>query len=88
MRKKGATVTLAVMADQTKLSPYSSSKGIQFPKGLHVVVQENSWMEENLITDWIKKVWKRHPDGLLCHLILLVLVSFCGHLMQEVKDIL
>lgn len=92
--KQRCTVMLAVTADGAKLPPYvifkrkTIPKGVQFPKGLHVAVQENGWMEKNLMIDWVKKVWQRRPGGLLRRPSLLVLDSFRGHLMQEVKDVL
>lgn len=35
-----------------------------------------------------KKVWKRHPDGLLCCPSPLVLNNLQGHLILETNDIL
>lgn len=88
--KQRCTVMLAVTADGRKLPPYvilkrkTLPKG-NFPRGVHVRVQEKGWMTADLMVDWIKTVWGRRPGGLL-YPSMLVLDSFRGHLVERVRE--
>lgn len=90
--KQRCTVMLAVTSDGRKLPPYiifrrkTIPKGSKFPAGVHVMAQEKGWMNCELMLDWIEKVWKRRPGALLRKKSLLVLDSFRGHLIQDVKS--
>lgn len=57
------TVVLAAMADGRKLKPYIIFKGVRRIQeldripGVVVVQSGNGWMTEDLITDWLERVW-------------------------------
>lgn len=91
--KQRCTVMLAVTADGRKLPPYvvfkrkTQPKG-QFPRKIHVRVQENSWMDVRLVQDWVRTVWGARPGAMLNLPALLVLDSFKGHLVDSVKTTL
>ena len=61
------------------------AKGIKFPAGIHVRFQEKGWMDEKLMKDWVNKVWNRRSGALLKKPAMLVLDSFRGHLVDDVK---
>ena len=68
--KQRCTVMLAITADGHKLLPYAIFKHATLPKeklptGIVVRVQQNSWMTEDLIMDWLKTVWFWRPGALL-----------------------
>lgn len=92
--KLRCTVMLAITADGRKLPPYiifkrkTIPKGVQFPRGIHVRVQTKGWMDFPLMVDWIKTVWNVRPGALLKQPAMLVLDSFRGHLVNEVKQLL
>jgi len=52
--KQRCTVMLAITADGGKLPPYVIFKTLpkeKFPPGMHVRVQENGWMDQDLVND-------------------------------------
>ena len=63
-------------------------KQTRFPSGIHVRVQPKGWMDVELMLDWVKTAWNRRPGALLKQPALLVLDSFRGHLVNEVKELL
>jgi len=88
--KQRCTVMLAVTADGGKLPPYVIFKRKtlpkeKFPPGFHVRVQEKGWMDQDLVKDWVDKVWDRGPGALRRQKAMLVLDSFRGHLNEDVK---
>jgi hypothetical protein len=88
--KQRCTVMLAVTADGGKLPPHVIFKRKtlpkeKFPPGIHVRVQEKGWMDQDLVKDWIDKVWDRRPGALRRQKAMLVLDSFRGHLNEDVK---
>lgn len=89
--KQRCTVMLAITSDGRKLPPYVIFKRKTmpketFPKGIIVRVQENGWMTDDLVVDWLNTVWNRRPGGLLRQRSMLVLDSFRGHLTDKVKS--
>ncbi|KAM8924010.1 LOW QUALITY PROTEIN: uncharacterized protein RCH25_008770 [Pelodytes ibericus] len=88
--KARITVMLAVLADGTKLPPYVVLKRRTMPKeilpsGVIVQVQKKGCMDESLVLDWLKVVWRRH-QGIQCKRRgMLVLDAFRGHLTPKVK---
>jgi hypothetical protein len=91
--KNRFTVMLACTADGGKLPPYvvfkrkTMPKGVKWPKGVEVRVQEKGWMDTNLVRDWIKTVWGRRPGG-VSRRSLLVLDAFRAHTSDDVKSML
>lgn len=88
--KLRVTVMLACLADGSKLPPYVILKRKTMPKealpkGVFVRVQENGWMTEELMNDWMKVVWNRRPGAALAKRGMLVLDAFRGHLTDTVK---
>jgi hypothetical protein len=59
------TVVLAAMADGRKLKPYVIFKGVRRSQeldripGVVVALSRNGWMTEDLIADWLERVWGR-----------------------------
>lgn len=89
--KQRCTVMLAVTADGRKLPPFVIFKRKTVPKmklgaRIHIRAQENGWMNEELMQDWIDTVWGKRPGALLRLPSLLVLDSFKGHLVESVKE--
>ena len=88
--KQRYTVMLEVTANGAKLPPYVIFKRKtlpkeKFPSGIHVRVQEKGWMDQDLVKDWVDKVWDRKPGALRRQKSMLVLDSFRGHLNEDVK---
>ena len=65
--KQRITVCLAAMTDGTKLPPFVVLKGKRMPKDVacipNVIVRmsKNAWMDENLTSEWVDKIWKGVP---------------------------
>lgn len=82
---------LTVLADGKKLPPYVILKWKNLPKnesflpGLIVKAQEKGWLDNELLLEWIKRVWNQQPGALLKHPGMLVMDSFRGHLTDNVK---
>jgi hypothetical protein len=90
--KQRCAVMLAVTANWDKLPPYVIFKRKtlpkeKFPPGIHVRVQENGWMDQDLVKDWVNKVWDRRPGALRRQKARLVLDSFRGHFKEDVKKL-
>jgi hypothetical protein len=56
---------LCSLADGEKLPPYVILKRKSMPKemlpsGIIIRVEENGWMDETLVDDWLKTVWVKH----------------------------
>ncbi|KAM7287750.1 hypothetical protein ISCGN_031441 [Ixodes scapularis] len=88
--RQRCTVMLCVTADGRKLPPYAIFKrktipAEEFPSGVIVRAQEKGWMNDELVVDWLKNVWKNRPGGMLVKKSLLVLDSFRGHLTPKVR---
>jgi hypothetical protein len=89
--KARISVMLGVLADGHKLPPYIILRRKTMPKeklpvGLVFRCQEKGWMTNELMTDWVKVVWKRRRGTLLDKRGMLVLDSFKGHLTQQVEE--
>jgi hypothetical protein len=87
--KSRITVMLCALADGKKLPPYVILKRKTMPKemlpsGIIIRVQENGWMDENLVVDWLKTVWGKHM-GLRRPQSVLILDAYRGHLNESVK---
>ena len=88
--KNHFTVILACTADGNKLTPavVFKRKTIpkdKFPKGIHVYVQEKGWVDEKVLSKWLKQVWFSRPGGLLKKPALLVWDMFRAHLTDTIK---
>lgn len=88
--RQRCTVMLCITADGRKLPPYIIFKrkdvpNEKFPKGVVIRAQENGWMNNELVVDWLKTVWENRTGGLLAKKSLLVLDSFRGHLTDKEK---
>ena len=55
--------------------------------GMIYSAQENSWMEETLMLEWIEKVWKPFTEKCLGHFLLLF-DQFAECMTQKVQDII
>ena len=59
---------------------------MQFPNGAHYTVQENAWMDERLMLEWIDTVLKPWADGAPDNIRPFVLLdSYRCHLTNPVK---
>lgn len=88
--KLRCTVMLCALADGTKLRPYVIFKrktlpSTPLPPGIVVRVEDNSWMNSDLVIDWIQAIWEKRPGALLARRSMLVLDSFRGHCTDAVK---
>ena len=77
------------MADGTKLKPMVVFKRKtmpknKFPPGLLVCVQENRWVDNSVLKQWLHKVWFQRPGALMEKKSLLVWDMFCAHLTDQV----
>ena len=86
--KQRITVCLAAMADGTKLPPFVVLKGKRMLKDVasipNVIVRmsKNAWMDEDLTSEWVDKIWEGAP---LPGKRLLVWDLFKCHSTQKVK---
>ena len=79
--KNRLTVVLACAGDGSKLKPLVIFKRKTMPKiqnkhGVVVAVQEQGWMDSEIIKIWIEKVWHCQIGGLSRQRSLLVLDAF------------
>ncbi|CAG8853802.1 14387_t:CDS:2, partial [Gigaspora margarita] len=79
-----------VLADRSKLSPMVIFKDKRVPKGKYppgivVRMQDNGWIDEELMKEWLETVWKQRPKEQNKR-SLLVFDSFEGHLITIVKN--
>jgi len=89
--KNRFTCVLAVLADGTKLPPMIIFKGKRLQKGDYppdviVRMNEDGWMTEKLMVDWLNAVW---GEKIIKHgkkRSLFIVDSFRGHLTQSVKS--
>jgi len=86
--KNRFTCVLAVLGDGTKLPPMVIFKGKRLQKGDYpqdviVRMNEDGWMTENLMTDWLDTVWGQRRSKKRS---LFIVDSFKGHLTQSVKS--
>ena len=56
-----------------------------WPSGVIVHCQDNGWMNDMLMVDWIKTVWGKRPGVLLKKNSFLVLDAFRCHKSENVK---
>jgi hypothetical protein len=56
------------------------------PTGIIIRVQENGWMDGNLVADWLKTVWGKHV-GLRRPQSILILDAYRSHLTESVKKL-
>ena len=87
------TVMLGCTADGGNLPPFTTfkrktlPKGVTWPKGMIVRCQDHGWMDKNLMIDWVKNIWGKHPGGLR-QKSLLVLDAFRCHKSDYIKTLL
>ena len=84
------TVTLACLADGTKLPPFIIFKLVnipreQFPNGVFVHANPSGWMDEKEMIWWIENVWCQRANLSSNSRSLLVLDSFTAHKTDVVK---
>ena len=61
-----------------------------FPAGVFILVQDNGWMNKELMLEWIERVWKPWVvhSGLMDNGSLLIMDRFAGHMVESVVDAL
>jgi transposase-like protein len=84
------TVTLACLADGTKLPPLIIFKLVkvpreQFPDGIYVHANPTGWMDEKEMIWWVENVWCRKANLGSNLRSLLILDSFIAHRTDPVK---
>ncbi|CAI7770051.1 unnamed protein product [Closterium sp. NIES-53] len=96
-QKERVTVMLTCTADREKLKPWVFFKRKTFPKDLQPIVSctdlvmachQNGWMDAAGITRWLDECIKPlilPRFGRQARSEMLVLDSYCGHLMEEMK---
>jgi hypothetical protein len=55
-------------------------------KDVMVRAQDKGWMTEELMLEWLKRLWSRRPGAFLNHPSMLVLDVFKGHVTDSMKD--
>ena len=88
--KNRLTVVLTCAGESSKLKPLAIFKRKTMPQiankhAIVVAVQEERWMDENIMKIWIEKVWRSRIGGLGRRRSLLVLDSFEAHKTEQVK---
>ena len=87
------TVILVCMADGSKLKPAVMFKRKTFPKescppGIIVFLQQNGWVDEGILNQWLQKVWFVRQGLLFKKKSLLTWDMFRVHLVQKIKALL
>lgn len=85
------TIVLSCLADGTKLRPAIVFKRKTMPKEkipsvVIEMVQPKGWVNENVLLQWLEKVWFKRPGALLKLDLLLVWDMFHAHLLDSVKQ--
>ena len=83
-KKDHFTVMLGCTTDGGKLPPYvifkrKSLLKEKFPPSVIMRVPPNGWMDDDLVNDWLHRVWESRVGGLAWHRSHLVLDVFCCH---------
>lgn len=62
----------------------------KFPSGVIVYVQENGWVDEKVLLNWLMDVWFKRPGALLNAKSVMVwdMLKSSAHLVDSVKRIL
>jgi hypothetical protein len=99
-----ATVLLGVVMDGSKLPPFIVFKGQRsgfisreitgdvigrgYPAGVVMSVQSSGWMDEQLMLEWVDRMWKRWiaQRGVINSASLLITDRFAGHMVQSVVN--
>ncbi|KAH7958507.1 hypothetical protein HPB49_002099 [Dermacentor silvarum] len=84
------SIVMCALADGTILRPYVIFKrktlpSTPLPPGIVVQAEDNSWMNSDLVIDWIRTIWEKRPGALLARRSMLVLDSFRGQCTDAVK---
>ncbi|CAG8702245.1 5450_t:CDS:2, partial [Scutellospora calospora] len=84
------TVTLACLADSTKLPPFIIFKLVnvpreRFPDGVYVHANSSGWMNETEMIWWVENIWRRRANLGSNPRLLLVLDAFAGHKTDLIK---
>jgi len=90
--KPSFTVVLGCKANGQKLPPMvifkrkTLPKGT-FPVGIIVKVNPKGWMGEEKMSEWLREIYARRPDGFFhTSPALLIYDSMCAHLTETVKS--
>jgi transposase-like protein len=86
------TVVLCCTADGGKCDPMVIFKRKtmpkeQFPKGIVVTVSPKGWMTQEVMTEWLDRVWRKRKGAFFSRKSLLIYDSHRSHLTPEVKKI-
>lgn len=89
--KMSFTCVLACSANGDKLKPLLIFKRKTIPKGKYpsdivVCANESGWMCEDIMFQWIEKVWQHRKGSFFDKKGLLILDSLRSHLLPSVKD--
>jgi hypothetical protein len=88
--KSNFTVILAITAKGGKLPPMVIFKRKtipkeNFPTNIHIEANEKGWVNEEIMKNWIDKVWKRRPASFFKPSSLLIFDSCRAHITENVK---
>jgi transposase-like protein len=90
--KTNFTVVLCCTADGAKCEPMvifkrkTMPKG-NFPKGIVVTVSPKGWMNEEIMGQWLEKVWRRRKGSFFKPKSLLIYDSHRSHLTPDIKQL-
>lgn len=84
------TVILCVTADGGKCDPMVIFKRKtipreEFPKGIVVAANEKGWINDEMMCQWIEKVWRRRKNSFFNPKSLLILDAHKAHKTERVK---
>lgn len=91
VKRQRCTVMLCITADKGKLPPYVVFMGKcvpteRFPDRIFVRAQDKGWMTNELIRDWLMRMWEKWPGTNLDTRPLLVMNSFRVHLTKSMRQ--
>ncbi|KAM7312951.1 pogo transposable element with KRAB domain [Ixodes scapularis] len=87
-REHGYILSQIGNADHTPVwfdSPENCTVNAKGQKSVLSLLKKKGWMNDELVVDWLKNVWKNRPGGMLLKKSLLVMDSFRGHLTPKVR---
>jgi hypothetical protein len=84
------TGILSVTADGHKCEPMVIFKRKtmpkeKFPEGIIVTVNKKAWVDQEIMKQWLEKVWRRRPGAFFKPKSLFIYDSARAHLTEEVK---
>jgi len=85
------TVVLCCTADGAKCEPMVIFKRkimpkVNFPKGIVVTVSPKGWMNEEIMSQWLEKVWRKRKGSFFRPKSLLIYDSHRSHLTPGIKE--